>query len=72
MSTDDRTYLVVRNHEDQYSIWPTGQDVPDGWVAEGFDGPKDECLAHIAQVWTDLRPLSLRRTGVETGEVHVA
>ncbi|MEV0135169.1 MbtH family NRPS accessory protein [Dactylosporangium sp. NPDC050688] len=71
VSTDERTYLVVRNHEDQYSIWPAGQDVPAGWAAEGFDGPKDACLAHIAEVWTDLRPLSLRRAAVVEGGVHV-
>ncbi|WP_327011831.1 MbtH family NRPS accessory protein [Dactylosporangium sp. NBC_01737] len=74
VSTDERTYLVVRNHEDQYSIWPAGQDVPDGWAAEGagaFEGPKDACLAHIAEVWTDLRPLSLRHAGVVEGGVHV-
>jgi len=61
VSTDGRTYLVVRNHEEQYSIWPAGQDMPNGWATDGFAGAKDDCLAHIAEVWTDLRPLSLRR-----------
>lgn len=54
-------YLVVRNAEEQYSIWPAGRDVPAGWEADGTVGPKDACLAHIAEVWTDMRPLSLRR-----------
>ncbi|WP_405983580.1 MbtH family protein [Streptomyces sp. NBC_00872] len=71
VSTDERRYLVVRNHEDQYSIWPAGQDIPDGWAAEGFDGPKNDCLAHIAEVWTDLRPLSLRRAVGDEGDVRV-
>ncbi|WP_245654350.1 MbtH family protein [Streptomyces violens] len=70
MSTEERTYLVVRNHEEQYSIWPAGQDIPSGWAAEGFGGPKDECLTHIAEVWTDMRPLSLRRAIAE-GDVQV-
>jgi len=54
-------YLVVRNAEEQYSIWPAGLDVPAGWEADGTVGPKDACLAHITEVWTDMRPLSLRR-----------
>jgi MbtH protein len=51
---------VVVNDEEQYSIWETGQGLPAGWRATGFSGGRDECLAHIDQVWTDMRPLSLR------------
>jgi uncharacterized protein YbdZ (MbtH family) len=54
-------YRVVRNDEEQYSIWPARQDPPPGWQATGFEGDKDACLAHIDEVWTDMRPLSLRR-----------
>ena len=54
-------YLVVRNAEEQYSIWPEGREVPAGWETDGTVGPKDACLEHITQVWTDMRPLSLRR-----------
>ncbi|MCK9877840.1 MbtH family NRPS accessory protein [Frankia sp. Ag45/Mut15] len=60
-NTDDRTYLVVRNHEEQYSIWLADRELPAGWDAVGFSGPKPDCLAHIGEVWTDMRPLSLRR-----------
>lgn len=58
---DDRTYQVVVNDEEQYSIWPTDRDVPAGWRASGPAGPKAQCLAYIDEVWTDMRPLSLRR-----------
>jgi MbtH protein len=58
---DDRTYLVVRNDEEQYSIWPADRDMPPGWRGDGFRGLKADCLAHIEEVWTDMRPLSLRR-----------
>jgi MbtH protein len=53
-------YHVVVNDEEQYSIWPYVKQIPDGWREAGFDGPKDECLHHIDQVWTDMRPRSLR------------
>ncbi|GAA3123827.1 MbtH family protein [Streptosporangium carneum] len=53
---------VVVNHEEQYSVWPEGRDLPDGWRLEGFTGGREECLAHIDQVWTDLRPLSARES----------
>lgn len=55
------TYRVVVNHEEQYSIWPTEKDVPNGWRGVGIEGPKQECLAYIEKVWTDMRPLSLRK-----------
>jgi MbtH protein len=58
---DTRTYAVVINDEEQYSIWPDDREPPAGWRREGVSGPRDECLAHIDQVWTDMRPLSLRR-----------
>jgi MbtH protein len=58
--SDGTVYEVVRNHEEQYSIWPADRPVPAGWQPVGFSGGKDECLAHIDQVWTDMRPLSLR------------
>ncbi|CAM5566792.1 MbtH family protein [Streptomyces viridifaciens] len=58
---DDRRYLVVLNDEEQYSVWPTERDVPAGWRAEGFEGTRQECLDHVSLVWTDMRPLSLRR-----------
>ncbi len=54
-------YTVVINAEEQYSIWPAERDVPAGWREAGFEGTKDACLAHIEEVWTDMRPLSLRR-----------
>lgn len=57
----EEKFAVVVNHEEQHSIWPAGRDIPNGWREAGFEGDKDECLAHIAQVWTDLRPLSVRR-----------
>lgn len=54
-------YAVVVNLEEQYSIWPAGKQVPVGWRSIEVEGTKAECLAHIAQVWTDMRPLSVRR-----------
>ena len=53
-------FLVVVNHEGQYSLWPIGRAVPSGWTATECSGPKDACLTYINQVWTDMRPLSLR------------
>jgi MbtH protein len=58
---EDRTiYKVVVNHEEQYSIWPVHKANPFGWRDAGNSGPKDDCLAWVKTVWTDMRPLSLR------------
>jgi MbtH protein len=57
---EEKTTVVV-NHEEQYSIWPEGRELPAGWREVGFSGSKTDCLAHVAQVWTDPRPVSARR-----------
>lgn len=57
---ENTVFDVVINHEEQYSIWPTYRSIPAGWRAVGRRGNKAECLAHIDEVWTDMRPLSLR------------
>ena len=58
---DVTIYKVVVNHEEQYSIWPADRENPLGWRDVGKSGPKSECLAYIEEVWTDMRPLSLRQ-----------
>ncbi|MFD6909051.1 MbtH family protein [Streptomyces sp. NPDC060077] len=54
------TYRVVVNGEEQYSIWPLDAEIPAGWRAAGKEGAKEDCLAYVDEVWTDMRPLSLR------------
>ncbi|PYP87572.1 MAG: MbtH domain-containing protein [Blastocatellia bacterium AA13] len=58
---DTTIYKVVVNHEEQYSIWPEYKENPLGWTDAGKSGPKADCLAYIKEVWTDMRPLSLRK-----------
>jgi uncharacterized protein YbdZ (MbtH family) len=57
---DTQPYAVVVNAEEQYSIWPEGREVPRGWRLAGKTGLKSACLAYIGEVWTDMRPQSLR------------
>ena len=61
VADDGATYRVVLNDEEQYSIWLADRELPAGWREEGKVGPKAECLAHIDEVWTDMRPLSIRK-----------
>ena len=72
MNNDDQedttTYTVVMNHEEQYSIWPADRALPAGWQAAGPTASKAECLAYIKTVWTDMRPLSLRRQMAQDAE----
>jgi MbtH protein len=53
-------FQVVVNGEGQYSIWPADREVPAGWEQTGPTGVESDCLAYITEVWTDMRPLSLR------------
>ncbi|WP_079978231.1 MbtH family protein [Parachlamydia acanthamoebae] len=64
----DITYQVVMNSEEQYSIWPTYKEVPQGWNNVGKQGTKQECLDFISNTWVDMRPLSVRKWLEENGE----
>ncbi|MDR4461479.1 MAG: MbtH family protein [Nitrospirales bacterium] len=65
---DTTVYKVVMNHEEQYSIWPSYRDNPLGWSDVGKTGLKEECLDYIKEVWTDMRPLSLRKWMAEQAD----
>ncbi len=59
---EDETFIVLTNHEEQYSIWPQWKAIPNGWKAvEGISGNKKSVLEYIEKSWTDMRPLSLRQ-----------
>lgn len=58
---DADAYKVVINHEEQYSIWSADRELPRGWKDAGFRGTNQECFDYIEEVWTDMRPLSLRK-----------
>lgn len=57
----DEEFAVVVNEEAQYSIWPRYEEVPEGWYEVGVEGSKETCLDYIEEVWTDIRPLSVRK-----------
>ncbi|MER5770044.1 MbtH family protein [Streptomyces sp. NPDC001985] len=63
----DAPYRVVLNDEEQYSVWPADREIPAGWRAEGTTGGREECLARIDAVWTDMRPRSLRESLARAG-----
>ena len=70
---DNTIYHVVVNHEEQYSIWPADQECPKGWTVVGEAAPKQDCLSHIGKVWTDMRPLSLRKKmEADAAKAHAA
>jgi MbtH protein len=57
---DDMRYQVLVNDEEQYSLWPATHDVPPGWRSVGKEGSKQDCMSYVDEVWTDMRPRSLR------------
>jgi MbtH protein len=57
---DSMTFQVLVNHEEQYSLWPADREVPGGWKQVGPIGTKEEVSAYVREVWTDMRPKSLR------------
>ena len=67
-SSSEPNYQVVISDEGRYSIWPDYKEIPWGWRAADKQGTKQVCLDYIAEVWTDMRPLSLRRQMDEGSE----
>ena len=61
-SEDQHLYIVLINEEEQYSLWRKDIKIPAGWSAVGPEGNKAECMKYVDEVWTDMRPLSLRRS----------
>jgi MbtH protein len=58
-------FQVVVNHEEQYALWPAGVALPAGWQEAGMSGTKEQCLAHVESVWTDMLPASVRASRAE-------
>lgn len=54
-------YKVVINHEEQYSIWLADQEMTGKWRETGQMCSLKACRTYIEEVWTDMRPLSLRK-----------
>ncbi len=63
---------VVVNDEEQYSVWWCNRELPLGWRETGYRGSEEDCLSHIAEVWTDMRPKSLRQAMAQTGPTVTA
>lgn len=57
----ERLFVVLINHEEQYSLWPLGKDIPAGWSTTGQEGTRAQCAQYVDTVWVDMRPLSLRK-----------
>ena len=69
----EMVYRVVISDEERYSIWPDYKEIPWGWRADAKSGSKQECLDYIKEVWTDMRPLSLRqRMQEQASNTHAA
>jgi MbtH protein len=60
MSETEKQYKVVRNDQNQYSIWFADMSIPAGWQEAGKEGSKQECLDYIEEEWTDMRPSTLQ------------
>ena len=70
-----KAWKVVISLEDQYSVWPASKATPFGWREAGKEGEKEECLSYIKEVWTDMRPRSLRelmdKKQIEASEANI-
>ena len=64
----DGLFLVVVNHEDQHSLWPSFVEIPAGWTKVFGEDTREACLAYVEANWTDIRPKSLRIAEVESSK----
>ncbi len=70
MTDSDDRYVIVRNDEEQYSIWRSDRSVPAGWDSVGEPASREDCLARIGELWTDMRPASLRAAMSASAQEH--
>jgi uncharacterized protein YbdZ (MbtH family) len=56
------TFYVLVNDEEQHSLWPEFAVVPAGWTVVFGAASRSECLDYVERNWTDIRPLSLRKS----------
>jgi MbtH protein len=68
--TESRVFIVLKNAEEQFSLWPKGKEIPKGWTSVGMEGSEDACSKYVDEVWTDMRPLSLRKRMSAEGETR--
>jgi MbtH protein len=57
---EEKMYKVLVNQEEQYALWAADHEIPNGWKGVGPTGKKEVCLSYVKEVWTDMRPKSLR------------
>lgn len=69
---ENGTFLVLRNDEGQYSLWPHSIEIPQGWTQVGPTGPREDCLRFVEENWTDMRPASLVRQMEEDAEARAS
>ena len=68
VSDDEAEYVVLVNHEEQYSLWPARRPIPSGWEVKGPPATRETCLSYIRETWTDMRPKSLREALAPKGK----
>jgi MbtH protein len=69
---DTREYVVLVNIEEQYSLWLADLEIPKGWREVFARNNKKACLEYVKEVWTDMRPLSLRKAMAEANSQPAA
>ncbi|WP_411139218.1 MbtH family protein [Streptomyces sp. C10] len=57
----ESSFHVLLNDEGQFSLWPAGLAVPEGWSVALGDRGREECIAYVDTRWTDMRPRGLVR-----------
>ncbi|MEU3530865.1 MbtH family protein [Streptomyces murinus] len=45
----DRSHVVLRNSFTEYSLWPVGSTVPDGWEVVHGEDSRQACLSYIEE-----------------------
>ena len=53
-------FIVLLNHEEQYSLWPGQLAIPGGWSKVFGPDERAACMEYIEAHWIDMRPKSLR------------
>ncbi len=62
---ESHNFLVLKNHQDQYSLWPEFAVRPHGWTHVHGPVSRSECLSYVERRWKKINPFAKTETGLK-------
>lgn len=54
--SEDHEFLVLKNAQGQYCLWPEFSAVPSGWQTMHGPAPRENCNEYVERHWHAINP----------------